>query len=378
MAVVLAPAIGPTLGGYITDNFDWRWIFFINVPVAIVSLILTSRLVEDPPHLKKMRDALGRVDYVGLGLIAVGVGAGQVVLDHGQREDWFASNFILTFQIISSVCIIAAIFWEFLIKNPIIDLRLFKNRNFSVSCIMMFMLGAALFGATVLLPQLVQTLMGYTAEQAGMVLSPGAIVIIVLLPLVGKMIGKVDARYMIAFGSGGGNWIVAHDHINREIDFKTIVMLRVYQMIGVAFLFVPMQTMTYVGIPMEKNNNVSGMINLARNMGGSIGIAFLETMIERRAQFHQNMLASHTSSLDPGFRSQLDALTNTFVSLGYDAVTAAQMASAKIYGLMQVQAQWLAYLDTIWVFAIACMAVAPLAFLMRKPKRTTSAPTALH
>ncbi len=167
-------------------------------------------------------------------------------------------------------------------------------------------------------------------------------------------------------------------HISGEVDFNTLMMLRVYQMIGVAFLFVPVQTMTYVGIPMEKNNNVSGMINLARNMGGSIGIAFLETMIERRAQFHQNMLASHTGSLDPGFRSQLDALTNTFVSLGYDAVTAAQMASAKIYGLMQVQAQWLAYIDTMWVFAIACMAVAPLAFLMRKPKRQGSGPTALH
>jgi DHA2 family multidrug resistance protein len=243
----------------------------------------------------------------------------------------------------------------------------------------MFMLGAALFGSTVLLPQLVQTLMGYTAQQAGMVLSPGAIAIIVLLPLVGRLIGKVDARYMIAGAFlVAGIGLLRMTHISGEVDFNTLMMLRVYQMIGVAFLFVPVQTMTYVGIPMEKNNNVSGMINLARNMGGSIGIAFLETMIDRRAQFHQNMLASHTSSLDPGFSSQLDALTNTFVSLGYDAVTAAQMASAKIYGLMQVQAQWLAYLDTIWVFAIACMAVAPLAFLMRKPKRSASGPTALH
>jgi DHA2 family multidrug resistance protein len=380
MAVVLAPAIGPTLGGYITDNFNWRWIFFINVPVAIVSLILTSRMVEDPPHLAVMKAKQGRVDFVGLLLVAVGVGAGQVVLDRGQREDWFASNFILAFQVISLVCIAVAIFWELRHKNPIIDLRLFKNRNFTVSCILMFMLGAALFGSTVLLPQLLQSLMGYTAQQAGMVISPGALIIIFLLPLVGKMIGKVDARYMIAGAFLiAGIGLLRMTHISAEMDFNTIMMLRVYQMVGVAFLFVPIQTMTYVGIPMEKNNNVSGMINLARNMGGSIGIAVLETVIERRSQFHQNVLSSHMSQFDPAFRSNLDGMTRMFTSSGYDAATAAQMAYAKLYGLMQSQAAWLAYIDTIWIYGLACLAVVPLAFLMKRPKRDPSAaPTAMH
>ncbi len=379
MAVVLAPAIGPTLGGYITDNFDWRWIFFINAPVAIVSLFLTSRLVEDPPHLKTMRDRLGRVDYVGLLLIAVGVGAGQVVLDKGQREDWFSSNFILFFQVLSWVCIAVGIWWEFRVTNPVIDLRLFKNRNFAVSCVLMFMLGAALFGSTVLLPQLVQSLMGYTAEQAGMVLSPGALVIIVLLPLVGRLINKVDARYMIAGAFlAAGIGLYRMTSISGDVDFHTIMMLRVYQMAGVAFLFVPIQTMTYVGIPMEKNNNVSGMINLARNMGGSIGIALLETLLERRTQFHQSVLSSHTNGFNPEFQSRLDGMTRMFTASGYDAATAAQMAYAKLYGMMQMQASWLAYIDTIWIYAIACMAVVPLAFLMKKPKRAEGGGMAMH
>jgi MFS transporter, DHA2 family, multidrug resistance protein len=379
MAVVLAPAIGPTLGGYITDNFDWRWIFFINVPVAIVSLFLTSRLVEDPPHLKVMRERVGRVDYVGLLLIAVGVGAGQVVLDKGQREDWFSSNFILFFQVLSWVCLAVGVWWEFRVTNPVIDLRLFKNRNFTVSCVLMFMLGAALFGSTVLIPQLVQSLMGYTAEQAGMVLSPGAIVIIVLLPFVGKLINRVDPRYMIAgafFIASIGLFRMAG--ISDQVDFRTIMMLRVYQMIGVAFLFVPIQTLTYVGIPMEKNNNVSGMINLARNAGGSIGIALLETILERRTQFHQSVLSSHTNGFNPEFQSRLDGMTRMFTASGYDAATAAQMAYAKLYGMMQAQASWLAYIDTIWIYAIACMAVVPLAFLMKRPKRAPGGGMAMH
>jgi DHA2 family multidrug resistance protein len=349
------------------------------VPVAILSLILTSRMVEDPPHLAEMKKKLQSVDYTGLLLIAVGVGAGQVVLDRGQREDWFASNYILAFQIISWACIGLAIWWELRHKNPIIDLRLFKIRNFTISCILMFMLGAAMFGSTVLLPQLLQGLMGYTAEQAGMVLSPGALAIIVLLPFVGFIIGKIDARYMIAGAFlAAGLGLYRMTHISAEMDFNTIMMLRVYQMVGVAFLFVPIQTMTYVGVPIEKNNNVSGMINLARNMGGSIGIALLETLLVRREEFHQNRLAAHMGLGDAAFNSSVAAMAKTFTAAGYDVATATQMAYAKLYGLMQAQASWLAYIDTIWIYAIACMAVAPLAFFMKKPKKDAKAPEGAH
>jgi DHA2 family multidrug resistance protein len=378
MAVVLAPAIGPTLGGYITDNFDWRWIFFINVPVAIISLVLTSRLVEDPPHARAGKRAGISVDYIGLGLIAIGVGALQVVLDKGEREDWFSSGFILSFGIISVVCIVTAIFWEYHHPNPVIDIRLFKNRNFSVSCIMMFTLGAGLFGATVLLPQLVQSLMGYTAQDAGMVLSPGAIIIILMLPFVGRLVSRVDARYLIAFGFAAAGIALFHmTELSLDVDFKTLVVLRVYQMAGVAFLFVPIQTMCYSGVPPEKNNNVSGMTNLARNLGGSIGISLVETTLARRSQYHQSVLSAHTGSLDPAFHDQVAGLTQSLAASGVGQSAAGQMAYGRIYGLVQGQAAMLAYLDTIWIFGLLCVLVAPLAFLMKKNKAGRG-PAAAH
>ena len=377
MAVVLAPAIGPTLGGYITDNFDWRWIFFINVPVAIVSLILTARLVEDPPFLKAAKREDATVDYMGLGLIAIGVGALQVVLDKGERDDWFSSPFITAFAITAVVCIVTAIVWEFHHEHPVIDVRLFKNRNFAVSCVMMFMLGGALFGATVLLPQLVQSLMGYSAEDAGMVLSPGAFVIILLLPVVGKLVSWVDARYLIAFGFLASAIGLFHMTVlYLDVNFNTIVLLRVYQIIGIAFLFVPIQTMCYVGIPPEKNNNVSGMTNLARNLGGGMGISAVETLLSRRAQFHQSVLSAHTSQLDPAFNSAVAGLTQSFTQAGINASTATRMAYGRIYGLMQGQASMLAYLDTIWLFGVVCLLVIPLAFLMKKG--TGGTPAAMH
>jgi DHA2 family multidrug resistance protein len=379
MAVVMAPAIGPTLGGYITDNFDWRWIFFINVPVAILSLILTSRLVEDPPYLKAAKQTTGRVDWPGLGLLAVGIGAAQVVLDKGEREDWFSSNFINFFVVTSVVCLLVAFFWELHHENPVIDIRLFKNRNFAVSCVMMFMLGLALFGGTVLLPQMVQTLMGYTAEQAGEVLSPGAIVIILLLPFIGMMVGKLDPRKLIAIG-----WTLAAlamvymtQTMNLGMSFREVILLRVYQMTGVAFLFVPIQTMCYVGIPPGKNNNVSGMTNLARNVGGSVGISLVTTLLARRGQVHQNVLASHTGSFDPAFQSAVSGMAQALKASGVQAAQATQMAYDRIYGAMQAQASMLAYLDTIWIFAIAAALMAPLAFLMRRAK-PGSGPAAMH
>ena len=317
--------------------------------------------------MKTMREKAGKVDFMGLGLIAVGVGSLQVVLDKGEREDWFASNFILIFGIAAAVGIVAAVVWEYFHDNPIIDVRLFQNRNFAVSCVMMFMLGSALFGATVLLPQMLQTLMGYTAQQAGLVLSPGSLIIILMLPMVGKLVGKVDARFMIAFGFlAAGLGLFNMMQINMDMDFRTIVLLRVFQMAGVAFLFVPIQTMCYVGIPPEKNNNVSGMTALARNLGGSIGISLVETLLSRRSQFHQSVLSAHTSMGDHAFQSQVNSLSKTFTSAGYDLATATQMAYGRVYGMMQSQAAMLGYIDVIWVFGVVCVLVVPLAFLMKK------------
>jgi len=379
MAVVMAPAIGPTLGGYITDNFTWRWIFFINVPVAIISLLLTSKLVEDPPHLKVAKSKSFTVDYIGLSLLAIGIGAAQVVFDKGEREDWFSSNFIDVFVITAVVCLLAAVFWELRHPHPVIDIQLFKNRNFALSCMMMFMLGAVLFGGTVLIPQLLQTLMGYTAQDAGMALSPGAIVIILMLPFVGRAVSRVDPRYMIAFGFLIASLALFYmTGMSLEMDYRTITMMRVYQMMGVAFLFVPIQTMCYMGIPKEKNNNVSGMTNLARNLGGSVGISFVVTMLSRRSQFHQTMIASHTSQFDPIFQSRIAGLTQTLAHAGMDPSSASQAAYGRITGLIQGQAAMLAYIDTIKVFAIACLIMVPMAFLMAPRAKAQSGPAAMH
>ena len=369
MAVVVAPVIGPTLGGYITDNFSWRWLFLINVPVEIVSLVLSSRMLEDPPFLAEMRKKIFKVDYVGLGLIVIGIGALQIVLDKGEREDWFASSFIVGLSIVAVVGLITALVWEYYHPHPVFDVRLFKSRNFSVACIMMFMLGAALYGATVLIPQLLQTLMGYTAQQAGMVLSPGGLVIIATMPLIGRLLGKMDGRWLIVFGFSSiaaalfymTNWTL-------DIDFRTAMMYRLYQAVGMGFLFVPIQTLCYVGIPQEKNNNVSGMTNLARNLGGSIGISSISVIVSRRAQYHQSILSAHTSQYDAPYQQSLSGLTQTFQTLGNDAAHATQMAHQMLYGAMQRQAAMLGYIDAIFVFACICLVMSPAAFLMQKSK----------
>ena len=221
MAVVVAPVIGPTLGGYITDNFSWRWLFLINVPVAVVSLVLSARMLEDPPFLEKLRKKMFTVDYVGLGLLATGIGCLQVALDKGEREDWFASSFIVSFSVIAVVALVTAIIWEYHHPHPVLDVRLFKSRNFSVACIMMFMLGAALYGATVLIPQLLQTLMGYTAQQAGMVLSPGGLVIIATMPLIGRLLSKMDGRWLIVFGfTSTALALLSHDQLDARHRFQ--------------------------------------------------------------------------------------------------------------------------------------------------------------
>jgi MFS transporter, DHA2 family, multidrug resistance protein len=376
MAVVLAPAVGPTLGGWVTDHYNWRWIFFINVPVVIVSLLLTSKLVEDPPYLKQQkRDA--KIDYAGLLLLATGIGAAQIVFDKGDREDWFHSNFIIGFALVAVTCVLIALIWEWYHENPVIDIRLFSNRNFAVSCLMMFALGGALFGATVLLPQLLQTLMGYSAQDAGMVLSPGAFAIILLLPLIGKLVGKVDARYLICFGFAGASVALFHmTSMSLDMDFSTAVKLRIYQMVFVAFLFVPIQTMSYQGIPREKNNAISGMTNLARNLGGSMGISAVSALLSQRGQFHQTMLASHTGQFDPEFQTRVTGLAKTFQNSGMDLAGATQAAYGSVYGAMRSQASMLGYIDVLYVFAIVCALMAPMAFLMKRVKRGGSAPAA--
>jgi DHA2 family multidrug resistance protein len=370
MAVVLAPAIGPTLGGYITDNYSWHWIFFINVPVGILSLYLSSRMVEDPPWIN---DSIERakhtpVDYMGLALIAVGLGALQVVLDKGQREDWLASHFIQISTTVAVVGLLGFIVWEMREKNPVLNLRLLKNRNFAVSNLLMFTLGAVLYGTTVLIPQFLETVMGYTAQLAGMALSPGGLVVMSMMPIVGFLVSRVDPRKLITVGFLALAVAMFHmTNIYLGIDFHTAMMYRIYQSIGLAFLFVPINTLCYVGVPQEQNNQISSMINLMRNLGGSFGISFVTTMLARRAQVHQTFLAAHTRNSGQ-MQHTLNSLTGAYaVRLG-SGPAAIHRAYGAVYGTLQQQAAVLSYRDTIVAMAILTVAVMPLVLLARRPK----------
>jgi len=371
IAVVMAPAIGPTLGGWITDNYSWRWIFFVNIPVGILSLILTSRLIQDPPYFKRRKLAETKIDYVGLGFVALGLGALQIVLDKGQRDDWFESNFILILAIVSAASLLFVIWWEWRHKDPIIDLHLFSERTFAVSNLLMFMLGFALLGSTLLLPLFLQTLMGYTAELSGMALSPGGFAIMICMPVVGWLLSRYDARYLLVFGLSMLSFSLFHmTNFDLNIDFKTAVYARVLQAIGLAFLFVPINTSAYAYLPREKNNAASGLMNLARNIGGSVGISFVTTMLDRRTQKHLSDLMGHLSGTNTQFQSTLRGLSQQFIAHGASAPDAQRQAYALVQNTVQRQATMLSYLDNFHILGYAILAMIPMVFLMKRTRST--------
>jgi DHA2 family multidrug resistance protein len=385
-AVVCAPAIGPTLGGWITDNFDWRWCFFINVPVAILSLFLTSRIVEDPPHIvaevKRVQKQGLKLDFTGFGLLAVGFGSLEFILDKGQEDDWFGSRLITAFIVMCVVSLITLVIWELVQirrkHRPILDLTLFMQRNFAVSFVLMGVLGIVLFGTTVMIPQFVQTLLGYTAEQAGMVISPGGLMVMLMMPIVGFLVSRVDPRWMIVYGFAVSSMaLFTMLNLNLGVSYGYIAMLRVFQAAGLAFLFIPINTLSYNGIPMTKNNDVSGLTNLARNIGGSVGTAFVVTMLARRQQFHQNRLGTWVSQSSGNLQNQVNSLGRYLVEHGGRAVSLAQgkaLAQGNIYGQFLRQCSMLAYLDVIKVLAVAMLALIPLVFLMQRPRKGKSGP----
>jgi DHA2 family multidrug resistance protein len=370
MAVVLAPAIGPTLGGFITDNFSWRWVFFINVPVGIASLFLSNRIVTDPPHLKWAKEKSGGVDWLGLALIAGGLAALEVVLDKGQEEDWFHSSFIVGFTLVAVVCLTSFVLWEWNHESPIVDIRMFRRRSFAVANVLMLTLGLALFGSTVLLPQYLQVLMGYTAQQSGMALSPGGVLIILMLPFIGRVVGKVDSRLLISTGFVilSVSLFYMARKIDLQMDFKTAVELRCFQAAGMAFLFVPIQTISYSGVPVQKYNQVSGIMNLSRNMGGDIGIAFVTTLIARRSQTHQATLAAHTTAYNEAFQARLNGLSAAFNHAGATTIESAKQATAMMYRILVLQATQLAYLDALFILGVLTAVMVPLVWLAQRPQ----------
>jgi MFS transporter, DHA2 family, multidrug resistance protein len=368
ITAIMAPTIGPTLGGWITFNYSWRWIFFINLPVGILTWLLVRRFVEDPPYLAKLKAAGVRLDYIGIALLTLGIGALQVLLDRGQEDDWFGSHFITTLVVIAAVSLISLVIWEWFQKAPIIDVRMFKNFNFAGASLMMFMLGIMLFSSLVLMPQFLQTLLGYTSQLAGLALSAGGLVLLIEMPIMGQLTTKIQARRLIAFG-----WLslsiamyYSTQRIDLQISFSAATWLRIAQVIGLGFLFVPITLAAYVGIAAEKNNAVAGIINFMRNMGSSVGTSMVTTLIARRSQFHQARLIEFTRDGNPNFQHSVSGLAQRLGHAGMSPPDAQMGAYARIYESIQRQAGTLAYIDTFMVLCVGAGIMFFLSFLLKK------------
>jgi MFS transporter, DHA2 family, multidrug resistance protein len=368
ITAIMAPTIGPTLGGWITFNYSWRWIFFINIPVGLLTWFLVRRFVEDPPYLTRLKRGGVRLDYVGITLLILGIGALQVLLDKGQEDDWLGSRFITTLAVMAVVCLIALVIWEWFQKAPIIDVRMFQSFNFASASLMMFTLGILLFSSLVLMPQFLQTLVGYTSELAGLALSAGGLVLLFEMPLVGKLTTKVQARYLIAFGwfALSAAMYYSTKRIDLEISFSAAVWLRISQVIGLGFLFVPITLVAYIGISPERNNTVAGLVNFMRNMGSSVGTSLVTTMIARRSQFHHSRLVEYARVGNPNFLNSLNGLTERLAKSGLGAHQGQLQAYARIYQGLLAQAASLAYIDTFMVLALASAIMFCLAFMLKK------------
>ncbi|HEY1899010.1 MAG TPA: DHA2 family efflux MFS transporter permease subunit [Steroidobacteraceae bacterium] len=359
VAAVTAPAIGPTLGGWITDNYEWRWVFLINVPVGIILVFLIGFLVQTPNE--EASGAKGRVDFGGFVFIALALGCLQIVLDRGQEDDWFSSGMITYLAIASAISFVLFAWWEWPQDNPMVDLKLFKHRDFAVGFILMCFFGFMILGTTYLLPTYTQTLMGYRATESGEVIAPGGLLLIVLFPLMGKLVSKVDSRILIATGvlcSAGALWWMTGFYL--EVSFATIAMGRLMQAFGLAFLFLPINALGFRDIPPERTNYASALINLARNFGGSIGISFASTLVTRRSQFHQSRLVEHLQSMNPnlaGLTHQLSQLTH--------AAGDTLSIMARTYQAATQQAMLMSYLDAYKAFSVIFLMLLPLLLFVK-------------
>jgi MFS transporter, DHA2 family, multidrug resistance protein len=371
MAIVTAPAIGPPLGGWITDSFSWRWVFFINIPIGLLSLTLSSRLVHDPPEFTEERREAWRggqlrIDRIGIALIAIGFACLEVVLDRGERDDWLGSHFITTFLIIALVAIAIAIWWEWHHRDPVVELTLLRDRNFALACIYYFVFAFGLFGSTVLIPEILQTLFGYTATDAGLVLGPGAAVITILAPFVARIVPRIGAKRLL-----GASFTIAalsmfyYSRLTTQTDYFHFALARCFQGFGYAFMFVPVTQLAYSYLPKNKNNKGSSLTNLCRNWGGSFGIAFITTMLERRTQYHQSVLVSHLTSADESVQRFVNDTSHYLLTRGTSGPDSIHQAYGVVSSLMTQQATMLAAMDCFYLLGLVVILGLPLAFLIR-------------
>jgi MFS transporter, DHA2 family, multidrug resistance protein len=364
MGIVVAPIIGPTLGGWITDNYSWRWIFYINLPIGILAAFMANAFVEDPPYLKDQKP--GKIDYTGFSLMALGLGAMELTLDMGQQRDWFESPLITATAVFSVLCLVGFVLWELYTPEPIVDLRVFLNRNFAVGCAMIASVGVVLYGSTALLPLFLQTVLGYPAVESGIAVSPRGVGSIVSMMVVGRLIGKVDARYLIAFGF---SVLCFSTYMFTSIDLYIAQSNIIYPMVisgfAMGFVFVPLTTLSMATLPVQQIGNASGIYNLMRNTGGSIGIAIMTTLLARGGQVHQAALTSHTTIYDPAFQAAFEQIRNGLMA-SMDAATATEVAYRQLYADVLRQAAVLSYIDDFMILTILCALCIPGVLLFKR------------
>ena len=367
VGIMFGPIVGPVLGGWITDNWSWHWIFFINIPIGIVSVLMILLFIQDPPYMQRMRM---KIDYWGLALLSVGLGCLQIVLDKGQRDDWFSSEYITVLTLISVISLFLFVIVErFFAEHPIVNFKTFRNLSFSAGNVVMFFAFFNLFGSIVLLPIYLQTLMGYSATLAGMVLGPGGIATLIAMPIAGRLVTKVNPKALLAFGI-----IVAaySTHLmsqySLQADYSTVIWPRIVLGVGMGFLFIPLTTMTMSSIKKEDMGNASAIYNLLRNLGGSFGVAFVTTIIARGAQTHQTHLVEHVTPFDRGYQIAVSQAEHALTHSGMNPAIAGSAAPATIYGQLLRQASMLSFNEAFYLLSIFMILILPLVILMKKGK----------
>jgi DHA2 family multidrug resistance protein len=377
LGIVTAPILGPVLGGWLTDSYSWRWVFYINIPVGITSLMLMRRFVFDPPYLGAQRST--RVDWTGIGLLALGIGALQVFLDKGQEEDWFESHFMTALAIVSAVGLVVFLLHEWHAEHPVVDLRVFRSRTYATGVLLMTVVGFVLYGSLVLLPILLQTLLGYPSLQAGIALAPRGVGSFLAMPVVGLLIGKVDARRLLGLGLVAGAltlwWLGV---LNLNAGYWDFFWPQLIQGAALALLFVPLTTITMDPVPREQMGNATSIFNLMRNIGGSLGIAASTTMLARHQQVYVNNLGSHVDPYNPQVRALLEQMRAAFMARGSDLVTATQQAEAAVWGLVRRHSAMASFTDVFRDLAVLFVALVPLLFLMRSPRAGRGGAAGVH